>query len=1150
MRPDTYQLPSDPVCAGRWTKGERNVKKHLLTCLNVLLISALLISLGGAPTGQAAPDRPDTGATERVSVASDGAEGNEGSEDSSISADGRYVAFGSWASNLVSGDTNGADDVFVHDRQTGQTVRVSVASDGTEGNGTSEEVSISADGRYVAFYSHADNLVSGDTNSSSDVFVHDQQTGQTVRVSVASDETQGDGHSGYPSISADGRYVAFASGASNLASGDTNGVSDTFVHDRQTGQTMRVSISSDGTEGNNDSGGPSISADGRYVAFSSFAGNLVSGDTNGQSDIFVHDRQSGQTTRVSVASDGTQGNDYSGYPSISADGHYVAFSSFAGNLVSGDTNSSSDVFVHDQQTGQTVRVSVASDETQGDGHSGYPSISADGRYVAFGSSASNLVEGDTNHTYDVFVHDQQTGETTRISVASDGTEGNNTSGAASVSADGRYVAFVSDANNLVSGDTNGAWDVFVHNQSCLSEVSTVIVLDEESNPVSGAQIFHNGDLAGIAADGTLTISCLAVGDQLVGRKQIVEVPTAKGNHSQDSTQNWSYRIYITSVDIPQNGNPTPFVVTDPSVTQVLTVRQANALVGFNIVTVVEWDADAVYLEELRQGFASASDYLYDAADGQMLFERVTIYDNNRYMGDADYQIRASNQEWPRADVNGILSGNNLHVFLGRYWDGKSSNQGSWASDNGFRGQIHEFGHYGLSLHDEYYYYDSSGQQHDSHCTSAAIRTNDTPDINATLMDYPYNATEFAMQNVTGLWSSECESTYQWQQNGESDWETILARYQDTVAPARWQIKTPMVYGGVVAGPDAQSAAGWSTVNIGDDAKTGVCDPSPTYLITRSWGAPAKGASVMLRKDNIDIDQGKTDDSGEITVLGAANGDRVVVNLWGIDLWINSFDVSCSTGLSYHADTQQNPIPIVLQPAAFALEITTLPGETPSQVNVLVRSSTALPASPEVYLTQSGAVSAIYVPLSYDDTQQAYTGSVALDGALPLSGNLVTRATDLLGQTVEIASTFNIEEVDHTQDVTVWSGDGQAELYLPANSLSTSGQVSLISWQASGDLPEGKVLLSGPYRIEGCQGLSLTGDANLSIYYLDTGGTLRHADLTTAQVYRWDGQNWVALDSISSQTEQVVSALINSFGTYALMADRQEIIYLPLISLTR
>ena len=218
--------------------------------------------------------------------------------------------------------------------------------------------------------------------------------------------------------------------------------------------------------------------------------------------------------------------------------------------------------------------------------------------------------------------------------------------------------------------------------------------------------------------------------------------------------------------------------------------------------------------------------------------------------------------------------------------------------------------------------------------------------------------------------------------------------------------------------------------------------------------------------------------------------------------------------------------------------------------MLVRSSTALPASPEVYLTQSGAVSAIYVPLSYDDTQQAYTGSVALDGALPLSGNLVTRATDLLGQTVEIASTFNIEEVDHTQDVTVWSGDGQAELYLPANSLSTSGQVSLISWQASGDLPEGKVLLSGPYRIEGCQGLSLTGDANLSIYYLDTGGTLRHADLTTAQVYRWDGQNWVALDSISSQTEQVVSALINSFGTYALMADRQEIIYLPLISLTR
>jgi|GEM_PF-1585857 len=223
------------------------------------------------------------------------------------------------------------------------------------------------------------------------------------RVSVASGGTQGNGDSGCPSISADGRYVAFQSYASNLVPGDTNGTWDVFVHDRLTGQTTRVSVASDGTQGNGDSECPSISADGRYVAFASLASNLVPGDTNGTWDVFVHDRLTGQTTRVSVASGGAQGNSGSWCPSISADGRYVAFQSYASNLVPGDTNGVLDVFVHDRLTGQTTRVSVASDGTQGDSYSFGSSISADGRYVAFSSLASNLVPGDTNDKPDIFV---------------------------------------------------------------------------------------------------------------------------------------------------------------------------------------------------------------------------------------------------------------------------------------------------------------------------------------------------------------------------------------------------------------------------------------------------------------------------------------------------------------------------------------------------------------------------------------------------------------------------------------------------------------------------------------------------------------------------------------------------------------------------
>jgi Tol biopolymer transport system component len=236
------------------------------------------------------------------------------------------------------------------------------------------------------------------------VFVHDRQTGTTERVSVNSAGAQANYGGAFPSISVDGRFVAFDSYASNLVSGDTNGAPDVFVHDRQTGTTERVSVNVAGTQGNNSSGDASISADGRLVAFDSYASNLVSGDTNGTWDVFVRDRQAGTTKCMSVDSAGTQGNDSSLSGSISVDGRFVAFQSSASKLVSGDTNGASDVFVHDRQTGTTERVSVDSAGREGNLDSVYPAISADGRFVAFHGDASNLVPGDTNGSVDVFVH--------------------------------------------------------------------------------------------------------------------------------------------------------------------------------------------------------------------------------------------------------------------------------------------------------------------------------------------------------------------------------------------------------------------------------------------------------------------------------------------------------------------------------------------------------------------------------------------------------------------------------------------------------------------------------------------------------------------------------------------------------------------------
>ena len=430
-------------------------------------VTLLLLTLGGRLAGAQT--------TVRVSVASDGTEANDVSMGSALSADGRFVAFDSAATDLVAGDTNRVSDVFVHDRQTGTTERVSVASDGAQGNGSSGLLSfafppaLSADGRFVAFVSFATNLVAGDTNGATDVFVHDRQTGTTERVSVASDGTQGNAASAGAALSADGRFVAFHSTATNLVAGDTNGKTDVFVHDRQTGITERVSVASDGTQGNNASSYPALSADGRFVAFDSDATDLVAGDTNGTTDVFVHDRQTGTTERVSVASGGgTQGNGNSGgffaFPALSADGRFVAFQSDATNLVAGDTNGATDVFVHDRQTGTTERVSVSSGGTEGNGFSAAPALSADGRFVAFHNTATNLVAGDTNGKTDVFVHDRQTGTTERVSVASDGTQGNGPCSGAALSADGGLVAFHGTATNLVAGDTNGTYDVFVHDR--------------------------------------------------------------------------------------------------------------------------------------------------------------------------------------------------------------------------------------------------------------------------------------------------------------------------------------------------------------------------------------------------------------------------------------------------------------------------------------------------------------------------------------------------------------------------------------------------------------------------------------------------------------------------------------------------------------
>jgi hypothetical protein len=573
------------------------------------------------------------GFTTRLSVASDGSQGNEVSNIPTISADGRYVAFVSAASNLVSGDSNGYDDIFIYDRQSGQIKRVSVASDGSQSNNSSWYSSISAEGRYVAFSSLASNLVSGDTNGAEDVFVHDRQNGQTERISVASDGSEANNHSDYPSISADGRYVAFESRASNLVSGDTNGAEDVFIHDRQSGQTERVSVASDGTQGNNYwSIYPSISFDGRYVAFASNASNLVNGDTNGNVDVFVHDRQSGQTERVSVASDGTQGNGFSQtyYLSISSDGRFVAFYSDASNLVSEDTNGYVDIFVHDRKTGQTERISVASDGSQASDSSGPPSISADGRYVAFDSPANNLVSGDTNGEWDVFVHDRQNGQTMTVSVDSSGLQGNGFSDSPSISGDGRYLAFSSYASNLVSGDTNGVGDIFLH-ENAISSSRTISHIE-----ISQA-IQDEGDLVPL----------------IVGKPSFVRVYVDCGENCNSlSNVTGVLRVYRQGVQLGTSLSPINSSIT--AYHEIWTDQRGNLMKTLNFTLPPEWTEGTITLEAEVSGELSSLNITFVEAR-PLKIEFVPVRDNGHEPSKTEIQnvLTLMRKVYPTDEINYI-----------------------------------------------------------------------------------------------------------------------------------------------------------------------------------------------------------------------------------------------------------------------------------------------------------------------------------------------------------------------------------------------------------------------------------------------------------------------------------------------------------------
>ncbi len=436
------------------------------------LLSAVLIVMLASPALLVQATLAHPSETERVSITSAGSEGNRVSRIPSINTDGQIIVFASEATNLVDGDINGVQDIFLHDWLTGTTERVSLNGQGQEADGASDWPEISADGLSVVFTSTATNLVDGDTNGVEDVFVVDLQSGAVELVSHSATGDQANEPSSQPVISGDGRFVVFVSAAANLVSGAATGLDEIYLYDRAVGSLEWVSAPLSGSVNDEVSGEPAISADGNWVAFSSASSQLVPGDTLGRRDIFLWNRASTAIERVSVTQIGDEAEGSSYAPALNADGRFIVFWSHAPNLDLGDTNYMGDIFLRDRLNGtlQRVNLSTTGEQALG-GPSNEPAISADGRFIVFRSYATNLVPNDTNISPDIFVRDLQ-GTTTRASVDSNAGESNGSNYSPAISADGAAIAFYSEADNLVMEpleDLNGTGDVFAHGEPPIAE---------------------------------------------------------------------------------------------------------------------------------------------------------------------------------------------------------------------------------------------------------------------------------------------------------------------------------------------------------------------------------------------------------------------------------------------------------------------------------------------------------------------------------------------------------------------------------------------------------------------------------------------------------------------------------------------------------
>ncbi len=676
----------------------------------------------------------------------------------------------------------------------------------------------------------------------------------------------------------------------------------------------------------------------------------------------------------------------------------------------------------------------------------------------------------------------------------------------------------------------------------------VHVVDKDGFPVSGAVVYANGEPLGKTNQaGMVNVAFLEEGTLLTALKLVKEGSTYRGEHD-----GWAYRTYLTSLDWRQ-GEALPYRVQGAG-EQRLVLHTHHPLTLFNLVVSVEWDADAAYLQTLARALGHASDYLLDVTDGQMALGYVRIYENAEHWSDADIQIFTRNIVRPHAYIGGLTDADTSHTIrLGRAWNGSSGAQGAWDAPDGYRTIIHEFGHYALYLWDEYIGIQRNQANEiigeiPTTCTGPENREAATEDINASVMDWQYTSTELSCRGIEGLWSGDCEETLQFSMTGQSAWETVAEQYRDTQSPPRWQLETPLGRHAIWSGPHhlPPSLPTWPQVSVIADAT----HTQPRQLVVLGPDdAPYPFAIVALYKlDGRVIGQGLTDNTGQIQIFGAEQGDLVRAS-------------SIDGGLAgkVKVETPELPLTLHLAPPGMRwaqvhsspfIQIIPRSGPDPDHIDlfVLLHHFDA-DITPIVAMTLPGERTEYTPVLHYTPATGIFEGHIAMSAERLGTGHIrvVGVADDVL---VRQQTTFRLQSSQNNRYQEIFSDDGNLELFLDEGSLPGNRTYLVVSTMGTlqGPPPAGYSVVGDIYNLTASGAASVLEKPGLIRLRYDNAMLPSALSPRHLKIFHWNpvSRAWEPLTvSVTlDESRKMITAPVSVLGTYALMRPSRFQVYLP------